>query len=357
MKHFKQRKSFFRVAFAVLFTVITVLPCALQSANAQETDRFRGVVQPVVAKKSYRIGFSAVHFVDKFWLGMVYGMADEAKRSNVVLVSVLSAGGYGNLSQQISNLETLSGENLDGIIVAGATYDGLDRTIKHIVDSGVKVIVAGTPVNSKDASLGILEDESLIGKQMGEYICSKKPSGQVLTLPGPQGSEWNKIRFDGFEAAIKQCGIQTVGNTFQGQMSLEDGQRQATDLLIKYPHVSYVWAVAGLLGDGAAAAIKSLGRKDVKVVTSAFTDLTVPMMKEGYIAASISEPSVLTGRLAMQYMIRLLNGDSLPNTTKGSLNYPVVVVPTKPIEAKDIVKYDLTRYDWAPDSWKNPYSQ
>lgn len=345
-----------RVAMLALTAALGLT--AAQTANAQDTeDRFRGSVEPVQAKEPYRIGFATVHFVDKFWMAMTYGMADEAEQSGAELTSALSAGGYGNLSQQISNLDTLAAQGLDGIIVAGATYDGLSRTIKRITDQGIKVVVAGTPVNSPDVVVGVLEDEFLVGQQMGEYICAQKPGAEVITLPGPQGSEWNRIRFEGFNAAAKTCDLRVVGNTFAGQMSLEDGQRQASDMLIKYPDAEFIWAVAGLLGDGAASAVKRLGRDDVKVVTSAFTDLTAPMMQEGYIAASVSEPSIITGRLAMQYMIRALNGDPMPGATQGDLPYPVVVVPTVPVAASEMETYDLHRYDWAPEDWENPYSR
>jgi ABC-type sugar transport system substrate-binding protein len=345
---------------AIALTLAAVpLPAAVWTgpANAQSVDRLRGVAEPVLAKKPYRLGFAAVHFVDNFWNGVTYGIADEAEKSGAVLVSTLSAGGYGNLSEQISNLETLSARNLDGIIIAGATYDGLDRTVKRLTDSGIKVVVAATPINAKTASVGILEDEHHVGEQMGDYICALKPGAKVITLPGPQGSEWNKIRFDGFQSAAKKCNLQTYGNTFQGQISLEDGQKQATDLLIKYPDAQYVWGVAGLIGDGAAAAVRRLDRKEVKVVTSAFTQDTVSMMKQGYTLMTVSEPAVLTGRLAMQYMVRLLNGDPLPNTTKASFPYPIVSVPTAVVEAKDIGSYDLNDYDWPPTGWKNPFSQ
>ena len=285
------------------------------------------------------------------------GIADEADKSGAKLVSTLSAGGYGNLSEQISNLDTLAARNLDGIIVGGATYDGFERTVKRLTDSGVKVVVAGTPINASTVSVGVLEDEHRAGEQMGEYICAQKPGAKVITLPGPQGSEWNRVRFDGFQEAAKKCNLQTYGNTFQGQMSLEDGQKEATDLLIKYPDADFIWVCAGLLGDGSAAAVKRLGRNNVKVVTTAFTQDTIQEMKDGHIIMSLSEPSVLTGRLAMQYMIRLLNGDPLPNTSKGPLPYPVVTVPTVPVLAKDIGSYDLSIYDWPPVNWVNHFSQ
>lgn len=352
MKNGKVMKRHLKgVAAAAALAVSVVAP-----ALAQE-DRFRGTIEPVEAKEPYKIAFSAVHFVDKFWNAMMYGVENEAERSGVELVSALSAGGYGSLAKQISDLESLAALEPDGIIVAGATYDGLSRTIKRISESGIEVIVAGTPVNTDLAAVGILEDEFLVGKQMGEYLCEKAAGSQVITLPGPQGSEWNRIRFDGYLSAAEECGIESVGNTFKGGMSLEDGQRQAADLLVKYPDASYIWAVVGLIGDGAASAVKRAGLTDVKVVSSAFTDLTVPMMEEGYIEASISEPSMLTGRLAVQYMVRQLNGDELPNTTDGGMPYPVVVVPTKPVSAGDMANYDLHQFDWAPEDWTNSYSR
>jgi ribose transport system substrate-binding protein len=345
-----------RLATAAVAVVVSVAATS-QPLLADSVDRLRGAVEPVMAKKPYRLGFAAVHFVDKFWMGMTYGMIDEAKRSGATMVSVLSAGGYGNLSQQISNIETLASSNLDGIIVAGATYDGFERTIKRVTDSGIKVVVAGTPINAKTVTVGVLEDERKVGEQMGDYICAHKPGAKVIALPGPQGSEWNKMRFEGFEAAGKKCNLQIVGGIFQGQMNLEDGQKQATDMLVKYPDADYIWAVAGLLGDGSAAAVKKLGRANVKVVSSAFTQLTTQMLKEGYMGATISEPAVLTGRLAVQYMIRALNGDPLPNTVTGVLPYPVIFSPTAPVEAKEISSYDLSQYDWPPEDWKNPFAQ
>jgi ribose transport system substrate-binding protein len=343
-------------AAAAIFVVASFLVVP-QPSVSQSFDRLRGAAKPVKAKRPYRIGFATVHFVDNYWMGLTYGIQDEGKLSGANLVSVLSAGGYGNLSQQISNIETLASNKLDGIIVAGVTYDGLDRIIKRVTDTGIKVVVAGTPVNAKTVTVGVLESEVRVGEQMGEYICAHDPGAKVIAIPGPQGSEWNRARLDGFEAAGKRCNLHVLGGIFQGQMNLEDGQKQAGDMLVKYPDAKYIWAVAGLLGDGAAAAVKKAGRRDVKVVSSAFAQLTMQMLKEGYMATTVSEPAVLIGRLAMQDMIRALNGDPLPKTGTSSLPYPVTFSPTVVVEAKDAATYRLSQYDWPPPDWKNPFAQ
>jgi ABC-type sugar transport system substrate-binding protein len=127
--------------------------------------------------------------------------------------------------------------------------------------------------------------------------------------------------------------------------------------MVKYPDVHYIWAVAGNIGDGAAEAIKRSGRKDIWVIGSGFTANTAEMMKEGYIKMYLSEPAILMGRLAVQYVTRLLNGDEMPNLVPNILPYPSVIVPTVPVESKDIATYDLEQFDQAPAGWNIPLTK
>ena len=58
-----------------------------------------------------------MHFVDDYWKGVAYGILDEAEQSGVEVVRVTSAGGYGNLQQQIAQLEALAALDLDALII------------------------------------------------------------------------------------------------------------------------------------------------------------------------------------------------------------------------------------------------
>ena len=44
---------------------------------------------------------------------------------------------------------------------------------------------------------------------------------------GPRGGNWNKLRFEGFKAAAEQCKLNLVGNTYAGDILMDDGQRRA----------------------------------------------------------------------------------------------------------------------------------
>ena len=44
---------------------------------------------------------------------------------------------------------------------------------------------------------------------------------------------------------------QFIGNTYAGNISIDDGQRQAGDWLLKNPNADYIYAVAGIFAKSA----------------------------------------------------------------------------------------------------------
>ena len=313
-------------------------------------DRLLGMVEPVTGKKPYRIGYASIDMNADFFLGVAYGVVDEAKKANVDLVRIVSAGGYGKVAEQVGQLEQLGALDVDAVILLAVAFDGFDKVIDRLVAKGVKVIALGTPVSSNKVSLGILQNQQQIGETIAAFACERKPKGEVITLPGPAGSEWNKMRFDGVKSGAEKCGMRLVGNTFEGQISIEDGQRQTADMLVKYPDADYLYAVAGIFGVGAAQQIQKAHGKP-KVLTSGFTRRTVDLMREGTIALTTSEPPIVFGRAAVQYAVRVLNGDPLPKLIPGIMPFPITLVPTVAVTAENVGKYDVNLFDLAPEGW------
>jgi ribose transport system substrate-binding protein len=325
---------------------------------AEDFDRLRGLIEPVKAKKRYRIAFSAVHFVDAYWKGVAYGIMDEAKQSDVDIVRVTSAGGYGNLQQQIAQLDSLAALDLDAVIIGASTFDGLRRPLHTLAEKGVKIIAMDLTVNSPDVALRVGQNQTDLGHAMGEYICKQKPDALVITIPGPAGVEWTADRLKGVQAAAKGCpNMKLVGNEFKASTLLEDGQSQAADLLTLHPDANYIYAAAVGLGTGAAQAVER-SKSSAKVVTSGFTDNTTKLMEQGLIDMVVSEPGVLIGRMNLQYAIRLLNGEDTPNLVQdGDLPYKSYNLPPRTISRSELSGYNLDWYDFAPANWEVPLTQ
>jgi ribose transport system substrate-binding protein len=319
-------------------------------------DRLLNMAEPVKAKKPYRIGYTSADMNADFFLALAYGVLDEAKESGVQVVRVLSAGGYGKVAEQIAGIEQMGALNLDAVIVMGAAFDGYDKVVERLVAKGTKVVTMGSPIGAPKVSFGVLQNEPAIGQTLADYVCKEKAKATVITLPGPAGAAWNKMRFDGFKAAAAKCGLDLVGNTYAGNIDIEDGQRQAGDLLLKYPNADYIYATAGILAVGAAQQAKRM-HSHAKVIAGTFTRRTPAMMKDGEIAMIVSEPPIVFGRAAVNYTVRLLNGDPMPNMVNGIMPYPVVMVPNTAVTAETLKTYDVNKYDLPPEGWTPPNLQ
>lgn len=334
---------------------VAVLTATVASTVAEE-DRLLGMVAPVKAAKPYRIGYASVDMNSDFFLGLAYGTVDEAKKAGVEIVRIVSAGGYGKVAEQVSQLEQLGALKLDAVIIVGAAYNGFDKVVNRLVEGGTKVTTVGVPIGAPKVSLAILQNEIKIGETLAQHICEAKPKATVITLPGPAGSEWNKLRFDGFKAAAEKCDLKLVGNTFAGNISIEDGQQQAADQLAKYPDADYIYAVAGIFAVGAAQQAKRMHSHAV-VVTGTLTRRTINLLKDGSIGLVVSEPPVVFGRAGLQYTVRLLNGDPLPNLVTGLLPFPVAMVPNLTLTPANIGSYNVNEYDLPPEGWTPPQLQ
>jgi len=271
-------------------------------------------------------------------------------------VRVLSAGGYGKVAEQVAQLEELNTLKLDAVILVSTAFDGFDKVVDRLVTNGTKVIMVGTPISSPKASLAVMQDEPAIGKMEADFICKEKPGATVITLPGPAGSEWNKLRFEGFKAAAEKCKLNLVGNTYAGNISIDDGQKQAGDWLLKYPDADYIYAVAGIFAVGAAQQAKRV-HAHAKVVTGNITRRTPDLIKDGSMAMVVSEPAIVFGRAGVQYTVRVLNGDPMPKLIPGIMPYPVALVPNHEVTAATLGQYDLSEYDLQPEGWKPPQLQ
>ena len=68
-------------------------------------------------------------------------------------------------------------------------------------------------------------------------------------------------------------------------------------------------------------------KSKVKIVTGTLTRRTIDLVKDGSIDVVVSEPAIVFGRGALQYTVRILNGDPLPKLVPGIMPYPVALVP------------------------------
>lgn len=324
--------------------------------SVQAQDRLVGLAEPVKAAKPFRIGMAVVHLQDDFYKGIVYGIEDEAKRVGAEVVQVSVAGAYGNVREQFAQLEALKALKVDMVAFSAASFNGYDNALKALKDSGIKVVAVGIPVGSKHVDFGVLQDDKEIGRTLAKEICKSGQLGRALTVPGPAGAEWARLRYVGFVEQAKSCpGLEVVEGAFGGALGLQHGLTQTSDLLLRYPDAKYVYTPEISLGMGAAQAIRQQ-RKSVKVVSSSMVKEAIPMLKDGRFLAVVSEPGIVMGRLAVQFAARQLAGSPAKELKAADPNspYPYFNVPPELITPANASTHPYEIYEIPPEHWKLP---
>ena len=329
---------------------------AFAPVQAQAADRLIGLATPVKAEKPFRIGVAVVHLQDDFYKGIVYGIEDEAKQVGAQLVQVSVAGAYGNVREQFAQLEALKALKVDVVVFSAASFNGYDNALKALKDAGIKVVAVGIPVGSKQVDFGVLQDDQEIGRTLAKEVCATKNLGTVLTVPGPAGAEWARLRYVGFMDEAKKCnGLKPVEGAFGGALGLQHGLTQTSDLLLRYPDAKYVYTPEISLGMGAAQAIRQQ-RKNVKVVSSSMVKEAIPMVKDGRFLAVVSEPGIIMGRLAVQFAASQLANKPVSQlkAADASSPYPYFNVPPELIKPANVDTHDYHVYEIPPENWKLP---
>lgn len=322
-------------------------------SQAEEPDRLRHIIEPVVATKPLKIGVTLVHLHDDFWKGIAYGIVDEAKRSHVQVLQVSVAGAYGNVKEQFAQLDTLKSLGADVVVIGAAAFDGYNAILKSIRASGIKVVAAGIPVNSAAVDFGVSQDDTAIGAALEDVVCKTKGSANasVIAIPGPAGAEWAHLRHVGFEQEAKKCpGLKVIEGAVGGGLGVDQGLAQASDLLLKNPDAGFIYTPEISLGMGAVQAAKQLG-KPTKVVSSSVVREAIPMLKDGRLLAVCSEAGIIMGRLIVQYAIRENENLPMPNLGKAGTPYPALMVPITMITQANADTYPFEMYELPPKEW------
>src|SRR6476469_6796720 len=105
------------------FILASTLGATALFGTAHAEDRLLGMIEPVTAKKPYRIAYASADMNADFFLALAYGVLDEAQRAGVQVVRVLSAGGYGKVAEQIAQLEELNTLKPDAVIIVSDGFN------------------------------------------------------------------------------------------------------------------------------------------------------------------------------------------------------------------------------------------
>ncbi|MEB0058221.1 TMAO reductase system periplasmic protein TorT [Variovorax sp. LG9.2] len=262
------------------------------------------------ASKKWDICVSFPHMKDAYWLGVDYGVIEEAKRQGVKL-QVADAGGYTNLSKQVSQIEDCVSRGANAVIIGAISGDGLNNVIKATAAKKVPVIDLVNGINSPDISAKSLVSFYTMGQSTGEYLAKKHPAGsppvKVGWFPGPAGASWVEAANKGFMDAVKGSAVVVLDPKY-GDTGKEVQSKLVEDALQANPDLAYIAGTA-VTAEAATGVLRSRNLdKKVKVLSFYMTPGVYEGIQKGRIVASPADSMVIQGRIAVDQAVRLLEG-------------------------------------------------
>jgi protein TorT len=295
-------------------------------------------VPPQKANKPYTIGVSFPHLKDPYWLAVNYGIISEAKRLGVG-IRLVAAEGYTDLAGQVRQVENLSQQGVDGIILAAISYAATDPLVGEITKKNIPVVEVINDIQAPAITAKAMVSFFDMGYHAGEFVVGDakgKPEVNVVFLPGPAGSGWAPDTLDGFKESIKKFpGKMNILAVKWGDTGKDVQTRLVEDSLQAFPKIDYLVgnAVAADAAPGPLAETKRAA--GTKVVSTYIIPPLYDKIREGKVAAAPSDLTVTQGQMAVNMMVRILNGE------KPGKDFPFRSGPQIPTLTKaNIDKYD-----------------
>lgn len=300
------------------------------------------------AAQKWDICVSFPHMKDAYWMAVDYGVVAESERLGVTM-NLVEAGGYTNLNKQISQIEDCIAAGAQGVVIGAISYDGLNNLVAEIKSKGIPVIDVINGMSSTDLAAKSLVSFGEMGFKAGEYIAKLHPAGsgkvKVAWFPGPPGAGWVEAGNTGFLEAVKGSDIEVV-DTKYGDTGKEIQAKLVEDTLEAYPDIQYIVGTSPT-AEAAIGILRDRGLEDqVKVLAYYFTPGVYQGIKDGRMLAAPTDSAVIQGRVAIDQMVRILEGQPYEKHVG-----PALYV----IDDKNIDSFDRDS-SLAPDDFKPTFS-
>ncbi|MDR3495769.1 MAG: TMAO reductase system periplasmic protein TorT [Ancalomicrobiaceae bacterium] len=267
--------------------------------------------QPLAkAEKKWDICVSFPHMKDAYWLGVDYGVAEEAARLGVKM-NLVEAGGYTELQKQISQIEDCAARGAQAVVIGAISYDGMNNLVAELAKKKIPVIDVVNGMSSPDISAKSLVSFYAMGQETGAYLAKKHPAGSPEVLvgwfPGPAGAGWVEAANKGFLEAVKGSAVKVLDPKY-GDTGKEVQLKLVEDALQANPTIRYIAGTA-VTAEAAQGLIRERGLKGkVDLLAFYMTPGVYEGIKRGFILAAPADSMVIQGRIAIDQAVRVLEG-------------------------------------------------
>jgi ribose transport system substrate-binding protein len=272
------------------------------------------------------IGLAVANLQADFFNQIRQSVEDEAEKEGV---EVIVSDAKGDSDTQVSQIQDFITQGVDAIIYIPAGATAATVPVRAAKDAGIPIVTVDRNPDGAPGDTFIATDSVAAAAALGDWVVEQTSgTGNVGIIQGQIGTTPQVARQEGFTSALEGTDLKIVAEQASAQWAQDEGYDIATDMLQSNPDITVFFGQADALALGASAAARAAGA-DVLVVGFDGDVAGLEAVRDGTLAATITQPTQGMGRLAVQSALQLIAGEELPaeQLQEGVLTTPENVEP------------------------------
>lgn len=283
---------------------------------------------PSVAEGT-RVGGVSKTLTNEYWRSLGEGYANTATANGVEFV-YQAAANEGDQLGQLSIAETLITQGFNALLLSPQTDANLLPAYETAVAQGVPVLNVNDAVIPLVANyVGNVQKDN--GVRVAKWFVDNTSGGKVAVIEGQPGVFAAGQRTAGFTETIEAASGFEVVASVPANWSREQAFNAASTILQQHPDLIGFYANNDGMALGVMEAVKAAGLQDQTAVfgTDGISD-AYASIRAGDLTGTVDSFPVLTGEIAMEVVLRMLDGQDIPR---------VVATPQALITSDNVDQY------------------
>ncbi len=265
----------------------------------------------ILTERKYRLGAVMKFFGNPYWQEVARGMKKRADDFSAV-IDIQAATSISSPENQLHLMEIMISKGYDAILISPQTKQNLIPAVNRARNEGILVINIDDAV-SEDVVFFVGSNHYQMGIHAAEYFIHGYPEGgEVALLQGLIGAYSAAQRSQGFIDRLEGSSVRIVAQPYC-DWDLQKALEASLDILRKYPDIKGFYCNNDVMALGAAEAVKRMDRKNsITIIGTDGIPEAYDAVKKGDFAATIDSFPYLTGFIAVDVTLRILEGQQLP---------------------------------------------
>jgi len=279
-----------------------------------------------------RVGGVSKTLTNEYWRTLGEGYANIAKANDIEFV-YQAAANEGDQLGQLSIAETLITQGFDALLFSPQTDANLMPAYEAAIAANIPVLNVNDAVIPTVAHyVGNVQKDN--GVRVAKWFVDNTSGGKVAVIEGQPGVFAAGQRTAGFTETIEAADGLDVVASVPANWSRELAFNAAANILQQHPDLIGFYANNDGMALGVVEAVKAAGLQEQVAVfgTDGVSD-AYASIRSGDLTGTVDSFPALTGEIAMEVVLRLLDGQDLPR---------VVATPQALITKDNVEDYATT---------------